>query len=330
MNRVFFIVPVYKVEKYLKRCVESILAQTYKNRYIILVDDGSPDECPKICDAYADENDDVEVIHKQNGGLSDARNVGLARCMELGEKDDYVAFVDSDDYLRTDFAEKLVEICSMYGCDIAQCEREKGSSDKFSSCGVKGKIEVISGKDALLGYRLKTQITTKIYKLNLLNDEKFPVDKLNEDEFLIYRLAYKAKSIGFTDEKLFYYFQRSDSIMDIVAKGMKNNSHRYDWMWAYIERIVFFQEENEPDQILRTYEKICTDIILRSTEQLHIKREDRDPALNRGEYIRTYRNCCKKMLSRKGMPLKRKLMYIMFYCCPYSAYAAEKLVPLRK
>ena len=97
MNKIFFVVPVYKVEKYLGRCTESILAQTYENIEIVLVDDGSPDNCPNLCDEYADKYPNIKVIHKENGGLSDARNAGIMYVRKVADDEDYITFVDSDD-----------------------------------------------------------------------------------------------------------------------------------------------------------------------------------------------------------------------------------------
>lgn len=101
---VSIIVPIYKVEPYLRRCVDSIVCQTYTNLEIILVDDGSPDTCPQICDEYANKDKRIVVIHKKNGGLSDARNAGLNSC-----KGEYISFIDSDDYVDYDFIESLIE-----------------------------------------------------------------------------------------------------------------------------------------------------------------------------------------------------------------------------
>lgn len=110
------IVPIYNVEKYLARCVDSIVNQTYKNLEIILVDDGSPDRCPKMCDDYAEKDSRIKVVHKKNGGLSDARNAGMA--VATGE---YISFIDSDDYVSDDFFECLLDVMNKENSDIAEC-----------------------------------------------------------------------------------------------------------------------------------------------------------------------------------------------------------------
>ena len=125
------IVPIYNVEKYLERCVESIINQTYKNLEIILVDDGSPDNCPQMCDDYAKKDSRIKVVHKKNGGLSDARNAGMK--VATGE---YVSFIDSDDYISLDFYETLLETIVDNDSDIVECSvvkfYENGKFDEYS------------------------------------------------------------------------------------------------------------------------------------------------------------------------------------------------------
>lgn len=127
------IVPVYKVEKYLHRCVDSIINQTYKNLEIILVDDGSPDNCPKICDEYAQKDQRIKVIHKKNAGISEARNAGL----EIAQGE-FVAFVDSDDYIDSTMYEKMLLLAQKEKNDLVLCGFKKVSED--------GKIENFNEK----------------------------------------------------------------------------------------------------------------------------------------------------------------------------------------
>ena len=131
------IVPVYKVEKYIHRCMDSILGQTYDNIEIILVDDGSPDNCPQICDQYAKADERVKVIHKANGGLSDARNEGLKH---ISGK--YVFFVDSDDFIDRNAIKYMVDLAENYCADIVQCDREIGNRDSFSVDAFQNKDQI--------------------------------------------------------------------------------------------------------------------------------------------------------------------------------------------
>ena len=330
MKKIFFVIPVYKGEKYLKRCVESVLMQTYPDFKIILVDDGSPDGCPGICDDFAEKYENISVIHKENGGLSDARNAGIRYVQEVADRDDYLTFLDSDDYVRSDFSKRMIELMEKNNCNMAQCDYEKGNKDGFSPCSYDTTLFVTDSEQALLGYRLKSQSCAKVYRLSTFDDVLFPVGMYNEDEFVTYRAVYQAKRIVFTDEKLYYYYQHGTSIMEEVAKKLKNNPHKYDYLKAYEERSRFFEEKNLPEQVMKTKEKICTDIILRYCEQMYLKKSDRDTECIDGTYMRIYRENYKLMIKRPAIPIKRKLMYQIFYRLPLVGVLMGKLFTLRK
>ena len=330
MNKIFFVVPVYKVEKYLGRCTESILAQTYENIEIVLVDDGSPDNCPELCDEYADKYPNIKVIHKENGGLSDARNAGIMYVRKVADDEDYITFVDSDDYIHADYARRMISLCEENGCNLSQCSYEKGSSDIFEKTNVDANVECKTAEEALLGYRIKSQVCAKVFKAKVFKDILFPVGVINEDEFTTYRAVYSAEKMAFTDENLYYYFQHGTGIMAEIAKNLKNNPRRYDFLKAYEERIKFFEEKKLPLQVMKTKEKICTDIILRYCEQMWLKKEDRDTDCVNGTYMKLYRHNFKEMIKRKGMPLKRRFMFHVFYVMPISGVIAGRILGMRK
>lgn len=211
------VVPVYKVEQYLHKCVESILRQTYRNLEIILIDDGSPDSCPDICDNYADKDSRVRVIHKENGGLSDARNAGLK--IATGE---WVSFVDSDDWVEPDFIATLLEVAQKNSADISVCAYTKVYDDKPGqkmAIGEQQKVMTsIEAMRDLLTYKKYGGVMTwnKLYKLSIFRDHniEFPKGKIHEDNFTTYKTYYYANRIAYTDKPLLYYLQRSDSIMN--------------------------------------------------------------------------------------------------------------------
>ena len=330
MRKIYFIIPVYKVEKYLARCVGSVIEQSCENTEIILIDDGSPDNCPQICDEYAEKYGNIKVIHKKNGGLSDARNAGLSYIAERCGKEDYIAFLDSDDFIHKDFAAEMISLAETNDCDIVQCGYEKGSGCRFSSAPAARETLILNADEALLGYRLKSQVFAKIFKARIFETLRFPVGMINEDEFVTYRAVYNAEKILITDAKLFYYFQRSGSIMSDISAGMKNDPHRYDYLRAYEERAAFFRKLNKPEQVCRTYEKVCADIILRYCEQMRLVKSARDEDCVNGEYMRIYRESYKIMIKRRAIPLKRRLIYTCFYAFPMSAAAAGRFFDLRK
>lgn len=330
MEKIFFVIPIYNVEAYLNRCIDSVLAQSYHNTEIVLVDDGSPDRCPEICDMYAQKHKNIAVIHKTNGGLSDARNAGIAYVKTHAAPEDFLSFLDADDFIHEQYAERLITLCREYGCDMAQCEHEKGAGSAFGSGVKKVKVFCEPSEAALLGYALKSQCGPKIYKVKIFNDILFPVGVLNEDEFVTYQAVYAAGRIAFTNERLHYYFQHGESIMDGLSKRLKNNPHRYDFLNAYEERARFFEKENKPEQVLKTYEKVCTDLILRYCEQMYLPRQERDEDCVNGKYMKLYQKYFDMMIKRKGIPLKRRLMYVCFYLCPYSAVLMGRIFTLRK
>lgn len=232
------IVPVYKVEDYLKRCIDSILRQTYGNLEIILVDDGSPDGCCKICDEYAERDKRVKVIHKENGGLSDARNAGI----DIAQGS-YVAFIDSDDWVHDKYIEKLYQLLKKTAADISVCNYMETSREDIPQNNINGKIYEFSNVEALeqLTNKLYLQMVVawgKLYKKDLFNEIRFPEGKIHEDEFTSYRVIYKARKVVFTTERLIYYWQRPDSIM---GSGF-NVKHHLDVIQAYKERAEFFND----------------------------------------------------------------------------------------
>ena len=208
------IVPVYKVEDYLVECIESIRNQTYKNIEIILVDDGSPDKCPDICDAYLEKDMRIKVFHKENGGLSSARNYGID--VATGE---YITFVDSDDSINERFVEFLYSMCEDNNCQIAQCDFLMTKEDSIKLCPQRNsKIEICNSIEAVkrsyTGFEVVKYLLAwnKMYHKSLFDDIRFPLGKLHEDVFVSYRLYWKAKKIAITNLYLYYYLQREGSI----------------------------------------------------------------------------------------------------------------------
>ena len=240
--RISIIVPVYKVEKYLVRCIESIRRQTYSNLEIILVDDGSPDLCPYICDEYAKKDKRIVVIHKENGGLSDARNAGI----EIA-KGEYIGFIDSDDYIHQNMYESLLKTLIENQADIVVCDVEKVYDErqmirdegKFGTQLYTGIQAVENIFDADL-YLRSVVAWGKLYKKSLFDDVRYPEGKINEDEFTTYRLFYKSNRVIYIDQKYYYYFQRQDSIM-----GRKKREILDDSLEAYEEMGDYFEKRDE-------------------------------------------------------------------------------------
>lgn len=330
MKNLYIIIPVYNTERYLRRCVDSAIEQTYENIKIILVDDGSTDGSPLICDEYERRYRRVRVIHTANAGLSEARNAGMRMAFGTADDNDYICFLDSDDFIRPDFAERMIGLCEKFECGAAQCSYEKGMEDEFPERKKRYKDHAEESKKALLGYELRSFACAKIYRRAALAGITFPKGVWNEDEFTTYRAVYACGRIAFTNEPLYYYFQRPGSIMDDIAKKLRDNPHRRDWLTAYDERSRFFEVRGMTDQILRTREKICSDIILRYSEQMRLPAEERDRDCVDGKYLDIYRRNFKSMIRRRKMPLSRRLIYTVFRFAPGSAAAAGRVKALRK
>ena len=212
---VSIIVPVFKVEAYLAKCIESIRNQTYGNFELILVDDGSPDGCPQICDDYAEVDDRIRVIHKNNRGLSSARNAGLDIC-----RGDFICFIDSDDYVKPEYLETLLTLQRKNNADLVICEYDY--VEKNGNVYEHRKIpwnKTITHKDfwklfCESDFRVFSAVAwNKIYRAKIFKQLRYMPGKCMEDNFIIKSVIEQCDSIYVTNEVLYYYLQRPDSIM---------------------------------------------------------------------------------------------------------------------
>lgn len=207
---VSIIVPVYNVEKYLERCIQSILEQNYKNLEIILVDDGSTDNSGEICDKYAKEDSRIVVYHKQNGGLSSARNYGIERAHGA-----FISFIDSDDFVNKRYVEILMDNC---GCDnITICFNEKVNENAkldTEDVGFVEKEELTSDEAIVRFFNDNIYVSAwgKLYPAAFFSDIRFPKGKIYEDYATTYKLYAKAKMITVAKVKCYYYTIRTSSI----------------------------------------------------------------------------------------------------------------------
>lgn len=240
MNRALIsvVVPIYNVEKYLPRCIDSLVHQSYTNLEIILVDDGSPDNCPTICDDYADRDSRIQVIHKINGGLSDARNVGFEH--STGK---YVAFIDSDDYVHPQMLEILYRLLLEEHSEIAICNFQPFTETATENHSEKIQIESFSGLDAakrLYQREYATQTVVawdKLYCRHIIAKNRFIVGKFNEDEFFSYKALIQASKVTFTSQKLYYYLIRATGISQAIT-----NPKSLDGLDAKQEAILFYKK----------------------------------------------------------------------------------------
>ena len=238
------IVPIYGVEKYLERCIKSIVSQDYKNLEIILVDDGSTDQCPYICDQWKQKDERIKVIHKKNGGLSDARNKGIEVC--TGK---YISFVDSDDYVDPLFISLLYQAIEKTNADIAECETEyvdeEGKCIKVRSApSVKNMNHMDALRHLIREDGIYQTVWNKLYKRELVENSFFEQGKYNEDEYWTYRVFDQITKLTVVEEPLYKYVQRNTSIM-----GNQYTFKRLDGLEARFERMLYLQKYTELSDI---------------------------------------------------------------------------------
>jgi glycosyltransferase involved in cell wall biosynthesis len=238
------IVPVFNVEKYLDHCILSILNQTYKNLEIILVNDGSTDSCPLMCDQYATYDSRIKVIHKINEGVSSARNVALD--IVTGK---YVTFVDSDDSVTEDYIEVLYNALEKTNSQISIGDFLKVKSEEFvikKEIILNESFQNFSPREAvqeMYNKPLNLHFTTawgNLYQIDLFKSLRFPLGKIHEDVYLNYKLFFSANRIVYTPNKIYNYFTRQGSITTSPF-----SLNRLDELEALEERIIFFKNLSE-------------------------------------------------------------------------------------
>lgn len=246
------IVPVYKVENYLRECLDCILMQSYTDFELILVDDGSPDRCGEICEEYSERDMRVRVIHQDNQGLSGARNTGIeAACGE------YITFVDSDDLVSPHYLAVLHEALTDSDADISVCRTlifADGETPQEKADLIIKKT-VFSGKKAcILLYDGSAEVPVnawgKLYRKEIIGNHRFPLGRLHEDQAFTPLMCYRAKKVAAVNVQLYYYRERNNSITrdQFTIK-------RYDDLWAISKCIAFFEAERANRILAAAYRK---------------------------------------------------------------------------
>ena len=308
MDLISVIVPIYKVESYLDRCVRSIVEQTYENLEIILVDDGSPDNCPAICDAWAEKDSRIRVIHKENGGLSDARNAGLA--VATGE---YVSFIDSDDQIAPEFLARLYDAMVKTGAEVAECATDYVDEDgnvlrlrKAADMPEMGKMEAL--RRLVMENGVYQTVWNKLYRRDVIDGILFAVGKLNEDEFWTYRVLDRIEKLAIISEPLYHYLQRGSSII-----GTGYNIRRLDGLEARFQRMEYLQKYEQLACLTR--QGLMGDCLWHyQSAKTHLTSQDREDALR---YIRqVMKNCPGVPLHALTGKLTHRIWYVLFKLIP--------------
>lgn len=248
MDLISVIIPVYNVEQYLSTCIDSVINQTYHNLEIILVDDGSPDRCGVICDEYAMQDSRIRVIHKVNGGLSDARNAGI----EIA-RGQWLAFIDSDDYIAPCTMEELLSSVMKHNADMAICGvvtfRDTNTGRIENDKRLSLDDGITSGIEILKSVRQFSQIPAvyaiacnKLYRKTLFDDLRYPIGLYHEDDAIAHHIIGKCDQIVCVGKPLYFYRQTPGSIMNCSY-----NINRLDAFVAYADRIRYYESHGLSD-----------------------------------------------------------------------------------
>ncbi len=310
------IVPVYNVEAFLPRCVDSILAQSYPHLEVILVNDGSPDGSPAICDGYAARDSRVKVIHQENGGLSAARNAGIQRA--TGH---YLGFVDGDDHLHPQMYEWLLQALTQAQADLAVCNyRLVDTQDRAlpGSADTPIQDEVLEGQEAILtplsqdGNWYWVVACTKLYPRRLFDGLRFPVDKLHEDEFVIHHLLLRCQRVACVSQALYNYVQHGQGITRSTF-----SLRRLDAAEAQFQRAALFHQEGLKPQMAYYACAVGLRVMSNGYQKLDMSQQD---------YRRRYRQLAKQFrlaarpLLVTRLPLMKKARLALNMLSPYYAW----------
>ena len=265
-EKISVIVPIYKVEQVLKRCVDSILSQTYENLEIILVDDGSPDQCPAICDAYARQDARIKVVHKKNGGLTSAWKEGVRHA-----EGEWLGFVDSDDFLDSRMLETLCRDLQEQNADVAVVgfrlfERE----EELAPAEFTVPVQCMTGREAIRSTLVSDELGdfawNKLYKRELFRDVRYPLGRMMEDQGTTYRIFQQCSKVVYRPVPLYYYYQRPDSILH--RRNMKFYEDKLDMGYQKYRAIrEAYPGMPENDAAMLSVVEHCYPYLMQDTER---------------------------------------------------------------
>lgn len=304
MPRLSVIVPVYKVEKYIHKCVDSILNQTFTDFELILVDDGSPDNCGKICDEYAKKDARVRVIHKENGGQSSARNRGLDAA-----RGEIIGFVDSDDDIDVNMYQNLIEFMDKEELDLVFCDVNLVRGTRIKKQSMYSNNKVMSKEQGLkdnLVCRIDNAVWNKIYKKEIFKNIRFTEGIVYEDVRIMHKIFNNIKKCGYLKKSLYYYYKRKNST---IAQSF-NSKSRYDCFKGYKERLEFSIKENL--DCIEMCRVLAVETALATLTAFYANEEDEESD-RYNDVVSFIKN--NKDVVKENMKLKNRLLLISFERC---------------
>ena len=237
MPAISVIVPVYKVEKYIHRCVDSILNQIFQDFELILVDDGSPDNCGAICDEYATKDSRIVVIHQENGGLSAARNAGIDWAFSNSDSQ-WLTFIDSDDWVHLEYLQRLHDAAVESNVAVSVCRFERTTGETPKTIAQQFAVQVWSPEDFYVACNVNAVVAWgKLYKKEAFSQIRYPVGRIHEDEFTTHRVLFAYDRIAVIEAPMYFYFQNPTGIM-----GSKWSPKRLDVVDALLEQLRYFDK----------------------------------------------------------------------------------------
>ncbi len=309
--KVSIIVPVYNIEKYLRQCIDSLVAQTLKDIEIILVDDGSPDSGGEICDEYAEKDERIKVIHKKNGGLSDARNAGI----DLAEGD-FIGFVDGDDLVLPDMFEALYRACIENKTEMAACDRSFHTREDAPELPVSLKRCRVLTSEEFFSEVLKHPDTVsmgvwnKLYGKHLFDNLRFPVGKMHEDNATLYRLVFQIDRVAYIPVQYYIYAKRPGSIT-----SMSYGSRDYD-RYEADHNMYLYITSNHPAVTAQATEHLCISNL--SIAQNMVKSRVHDRAMYKK--VKKENRELLPAVRQNGSLTRREMTEIRFMCYGYYPY----------
>ena len=298
------IIPVYNVKDYIRKCLDSVVNQTYSKLEILVIDDGSPDESGAIAEEYAASDNRVKVIHRENGGLSAARNTGLKPA--TGE---YIFFLDSDDWIKENTIETLLRMAEVDNADIVACGIEKVWDDGRKELWTDEVPGIWNGRESVSQMIHATNLCSvavnKLYKKSLWENLNFPERCLHEDEYTTYKALYTAQKVVYIPDGLYQYYQRDNGIMssEVSKRGE-------DYLKALRERMAFFENHND--------KKLYDESLLQYLEYIkYLYRESNDED-QRQYWVNEYKSKVGLAISIAKIPLKKKIALILWKYYKYN------------
>ncbi len=315
------IIPVYNVEPYLRRCLDSVVNQTYRNLEIILVDDGSPDHSPKICDEYAENDSRIIVIHKENEGQAEARNKGIDAATGA-----YITFVDADDYISSSYVNDLYKSIEFFSVKFAICQMDCFTEYRdISQLNSPAGCCKISKKQALehycaLGEKKSTPFLAaccKLYHRSLFEELRFPIGCIYEDSLLNYKLIDLVDYIAYVKKPLYHYLMRNDSTM-----GQRKKHDYKIVLRPYKEAISYFKEKQQIDLAALFYPPL----LMREVYRYWIAKDVNKNAVESNEIFELLKKDYDLFRKSKGN-FGVKIVFLILVKCPslYSLY--RKMFP---